>query len=93
MLSQEGREVYINPNHMKQFVNSTEEVIYCQIQTGSADVKIAPGEMVESGMRAEYLETLGLTALETKTAEGEVTKDTKAQKAEKALESKTVEVK
>lgn len=68
---------------MSQFVNSTEEVIYCQIQTGSADQKIVPGEIVESNMQAEYLKTLGLTALETKDAEGEVTKETKAEKAKR----------
>ena len=53
---------------MPQYVNSTDAVLYCQIETGKGDEKIVPGEIVESRMNESYLESLGLKKFETKAA-------------------------
>jgi len=53
---------------MTQFLNQTDSAIVCQIETGKPDVKIVPGEIVESRMNESYLESLGLKKFETKAA-------------------------
>ena len=61
---------------MPQYVNSTDAVLYCQIETGKGDEKIVPGEIVESRMNPDYLATLGLKPFEKK--EGAKKKEDKA---------------
>jgi hypothetical protein len=63
---------------MPQFQNTTEDILFVQIRTGQSEVKIVPGEIIESFMSPDYLSTLGLTEVETK----EVKKSKKELEAE-----------